>query len=288
MNLVSVCFVANHHTTQLSIDILIDNIKKTGTDVELLFYCNQFKGTIPNASLVIENSTPFLLLYAECVNQLLRNANGTHLCILYENAIYQDDWLLNTLKFYEQIKLSGIAGNFDITNQNEIHCLTNQDELFALQEYQSFNGFCFFRRNVLEKIGGLNEEFSPVAGFNDYLTRSKKVGFFNFILPKQYKNPFGYYLEYQKTFQPEKQKDFVPLFVLSSKYKNLLIEIQRNLDKKAIFCNYRGYIILAKEEIKNTELNFLFELQKNYKINIRTSTISDLGILKSKLVISII
>jgi len=285
MSFVSVCFVANQFTTQFEIDILLENIKISGVETELLLYNNHFKGNLPPASRLLENTSTFMQSYSECINELLRNANSNYLCICFENSFYEPEWLFNILSFYQKVKFPGISSITDLVNDQENYILNNKEELIHITEYQTFNGLFFFSRSVLEKLGGFNEMFDANLLFSDYLLRTQKIGYSNLIVPKQFKIFYSEYFDPEKTNDWNNHQQFFPLFKFTIQHQELLTEIQNKLDKSAIFCKYRGHIILSKNKIENEDLSILYMLSKKHRISFQPSAINDLGIISAKLIV---
>jgi hypothetical protein len=121
--------------------------------------------------------------------------------------------------------------------------------------------------------------------FSDYLLRTQKIGYSNFIVPKQFKIFYSEYFDPEKTNDWNNHQQFFPLFKFTIQHQELLAEIQNKLDNSAIFCKYRGHIILSKNKIENEDLSILYMLSKKHRISFQPSAINDLGIISAKLIV---
>jgi len=166
--------------------IIVDNASTDGT----VDYCRREKLTF----ISLPHNTGFPI----ACNYGLRAARGDALLLLNNDVIVSHRWLSNMLTPLDQHERVGIVGpmtNYVSGRQKVVypyHSLdefqriayeVNQPDASKWRQVERLVGFCFlFKRELMEQIGYLDEQFSP-GHFedDDYCYRARMNGYHLFI-----------------------------------------------------------------------------------------------------------
>ena len=133
MNLTSILVVINDQTNDIS--NIQDNIKYAGSKVQLFVYNNHCENDIlidrlkKISTIWIDNHTPFIKTFSDCVNELLRLCQADYICVSREDALLSENWLQKLIETYNLIESSGIIsvndlrtseGNYQLTKDNTL------------------------------------------------------------------------------------------------------------------------------------------------------------------------
>jgi GT2 family glycosyltransferase len=115
--------------------------------------------------------------WCRSINDGIKEASGEFIVFSNSDVVYTPNWARRMLEHFEKISDLGVLG--PTTNQvaNHQHMALNRDELFEFSDTLIF--FCvMIRRKVINKIGGLDEQFDP-GGMEDadYCIMARKAGF---------------------------------------------------------------------------------------------------------------
>lgn len=165
--------------------IIIDNFSKDGT-VEYLHAIQ----TIHSNIRVIFN--PANLGYSKGNNQGLKLAKGDILCLVNNDVLFSPNWLKNLVSVVSSHPEIGLASP-TVNEPGDRYSVRNYNELFERHkqqsavefEYTCSSSFCCvcMRRDVFEKVGYLDEEFSPAYyEDDDYCLRVLYQGYKNAVL----------------------------------------------------------------------------------------------------------
>jgi hypothetical protein len=148
--------------------------------------------------------------FAKAVNQGLKESRGRLLCVLNDDAVVESQTLRQVADFMDREAQAGIAGpqlvNADGSLQNSIDNFpgladqfVNKSLLRALfpsrypskrQSHEapvavdSVVGACMvIRRELMEKIGGLDERYFVFLEETDYCLRARQAGYRTYFLP---------------------------------------------------------------------------------------------------------
>ncbi|OPA80159.1 glycosyl transferase family 2 [Paenibacillus selenitireducens] len=176
--------------------IVVDNASTDGT-VE---YCRR--------EAITFISLPTNVGFPKACNEGLRAAKGDHLLLLNNDVIVTHHWLSNMTNALSQFKHVGIVGpktnyasgrqkvTYPYDNFDELHRLTqeiNQQNASKWKDVERLVGFCFlFKREVMERIGYLDEQFSPGHyEDDDYCYRARMHGYHLLICGDTYVHHHG-------------------------------------------------------------------------------------------------
>jgi hypothetical protein len=262
MNLTSILVVINDQTTDIS--NIQDNVKYAGSKVQILVFnnfCDNAKvidGLKPISTIWLDNHTPFIKTFSECINELLRICQTDYICISREDSLLSENWLKALIDKYNLIESSGVVSVNDLSTSDGTYQLTKYNTLeWVYSSKFRINNFAFFRTELIYKIGGFNPDLNGVYAFWDFCERAMKKGFYNYFVPEtnmirqnQYTDHFG---DDDITPHPEKKKDeFVKIFNLSQKDENNLVELSSKLGSLFAYNDKLGCIVFSKKN----ELNF--------------------------------
>jgi len=117
--------------------------------------------------------------YAKMMNQMLLRAEGEFLCVIDNDILLPEDWLMYLVRANKAIPESGVSG---------IHCLgeiplTEVRNGVSICPLQHPLGIKFFSRRLLNRIGYFDEEFNPY-GHEDiaYHLRAQCAGCINYYV----------------------------------------------------------------------------------------------------------
>lgn len=298
MDLISVCFVVNQETTQHDINLFAENILFSGIHCEIIIFNNNCKAVIPEKlGTIYQNNPAIINSWSDCINQLLRIASGNFFFIYFENCIFEKDWLKNLFQTHTQSFLSGCSSIYtELQNLQESHIITKDELLIPVYQTDEFQGCLFFNRQLLESIGGFNERLGAENACNEYLLRTKTIGKINYCIPEMSKITYGKYNDFSGSVFIENDNwknyfDDINLFhqicYPTTEQKNVLAYIQSTIDKDAIFCRFRGCIIFSKDILSPTDLSTLISISKTHKISFKASSVLNMGIVYSKMIVFI-
>jgi hypothetical protein len=179
---------------------VIDNGCRDGTS-------DAVRDRFPRVSLIRNETNQG---FARAVNQGLQKSQGRYLCILNDDAVLEPDTLSRLGRFLEERADAGIVGpqlvHADGSLQNSIDNIPgladqflNKSLLRALapgrypskrQVYEqpvaveSIIGACMvLKRDVLQKLGGLDERYFVFLEETDFCLRARQAGFTTYFYP---------------------------------------------------------------------------------------------------------
>jgi GT2 family glycosyltransferase len=146
--------------------------------------------------------------YPAAINQAIRVAKGQQLLILHNDTVVTTGWLrklLHTLDVDRQIGLVGPCTNCATTRQqistSYAEDLLGLDDFAwergktnrATEEVPHLDSFCLLvRRDVMDRIGGFDEAFSPGGGEDeDYCLRAAGIGYRSAIVSNAFVHHLG-------------------------------------------------------------------------------------------------
>jgi GT2 family glycosyltransferase len=177
MPLTSICTVTLNRF-DLAVQCLVPALQDAGSVTEFLSWDNgstdeRVLPFLSSLNPVWSHSSPVNIGYAKAVNQMLLRAHGKYVCILDPDIQLPKDWLHRLVTAAEAIPDGGVSG---------IHCVEALPPVSVVNG-QSVHvgdvfGVKFFRRELLEKVGYLCEDYG-LYGLEDrdHLNRVSAMGF---------------------------------------------------------------------------------------------------------------
>lgn len=297
MKLTSLLVAINESTTDVS--NLLDNIKYAGSRVQLLVYNNfcydqkVLSELKEIASIWVENTTPFIYNYAECINELLRIADGEYICVIREDALICSDWLSTLLDTHILILNSGVIsindlstseGNYQLTIWEDLHWIYNKD--FRI------NNFAFFRKDLIYKIGGFDTTLNGVFVFWDFCDRAKNLGFFNYFVPKTSMIRQSCYVDHfpettLKEFNKRTPSSFFKIFKISPDDEKKIESLSNKYNKSFQYNDKLGCIVFSEKN--QIDIHTLKELaddltEQNLKMELYCSSYFENSVLRMSFV----
>ncbi|MEH7087275.1 glycosyltransferase family 2 protein, partial [Neobacillus drentensis] len=176
--------------------IVVDNASRDGTSE----FCRREKITFI--------SMPVNVGFPKACNEGLRVAQGDYLMFLNNDVIVSHYWLSNMTNALQQLDHVGIVGpktnyvsgrqkvTYPYENPDEYHRLTeeiNQPNSSKWKSVDRLVGFCIlFKREVMDRIGYLDEQFSPGHyEDDDYCYRARMNGYHLLICGDTYVHHIG-------------------------------------------------------------------------------------------------
>jgi hypothetical protein len=249
--------VINDQTTDVS--NIPDNIKYAGSKVQLLVYNNHCSNDIlieklkKISTIWIDNSTPFIKTFSECVNELLRLCQADYICVSREDALYSENWLKKLIETYNLIESSGIISINDLSTNEGNYQLTkyNTLEWVYCNEFR-INNFAFFKTDLIYKIGGFNPEINGVFSFWDICDRARLKGYYNYFVPDTNLIKQNLYFDHFtepsfSQFQSRKFTEFIKIFNFSPPDENNLEQLSLKLGSLFSYNDKLGCIVFIKK-----------------------------------------
>lgn len=159
--------------------IIVDN----ASDARTAQYLDSVKEKSPEQVSLIRNSEN--LGWVKAVNQGLFHSDSSYLCVMNNDTVVYPGWLSEMIGAAEKDELTGIVN--PLWELPKRYRGTREDYFSKIVTQQRGNfietdwarGFCLLiKRKVINKVGGLDETFSP--GYYDdwdYSARAIKAGF---------------------------------------------------------------------------------------------------------------
>ena len=185
-------------------DACLDSIKENSNDFEIIIVDNGGDYRRRANEKVIENEKN--LGFPVPVNQGIKAANGEIIIILNNDTIVTPDWLERLNNHFDKFDMIGPVSNaVSGPQQVLVGDLSDKEAIYiaAKTQYKENNGlsypwhrlvfFCVaIKREVIDKIGLLDEQFSP-GNFedDDYCLRAIEAGFRLGIANDVYVHHFG-------------------------------------------------------------------------------------------------
>lgn len=297
MNLTSMLIIINDHTTDVS--SITDNIKYAGSKVELLVYNNHcdneiLKERLKNSSTIwIDNTTPFIKNYSECVNELLRLCKSDFICVSREDALYSENWLEKLIETHNLIESSGVISINDLSTSDGNYQLTKDNTLeWVYSNEFRINNFAFFHTDLLYKIGGFNTELNGVFAFWDFCDRARLKGYYNYFVPATNMIKQSKYVDHfpepnLKQFNSRTPEPFFKIFNLSPQDEINLKALNERFDFIFSYNDKLGRIVfIKKNEITFDTIAKLSKELKRLKLELElfTSSFFENDILKSSFI----
>lgn len=257
MNLTSVLVVINDQTTDVS--NVKDNLKYAGSKTQLFVFNNHCKDQRLITELQsitttwVENQTPFIKTFSECVNELLRISSGDFICVAREDALYCENWLLRLIESCNLIENTGIISLNDFSTSEGTYQLTKDNNLeWVYTKDFRINNFAFFRRDLIFKIGGFNENINGVYAFWDLCDRARQMGFLNYFVPNTTMIKLSVYTDdlpepTPEQFNKRKIIQFFKIFNLTQKDLKNIQTLTENFGDIFYFQENMGCIIFSKK-----------------------------------------
>ena len=257
MNLTSILVVINDQTTDIS--NIQDNIKYAGSKVELLVYNNHCQNqkildSLKQISTIwIDNSTPFILTFSECVNELLRLCQADYICVSREDALLSENWLQKLIETYELVEGSGVISVNDLSTSDGNYQLTKLNTLeWVYSNEFRINNFAFFRTDLIYKIGGFNPCLNGVYSFWDICDKARQKGFYNYFVPDTNMIKLCIYQDHfnepsLKQFNSRNKEEFIKIFNLSPPVQKHLEELSSKFGEMFDYNDKLGCLIFSKK-----------------------------------------
>jgi hypothetical protein len=274
MNLTSILVVINEYTNDVS--SIETNLETAGSKVELFVYnnrCNNAKviSELKSLSVVwVDNITPFIYNYSECINELFKFCNSNYVCIWRQFAILSDNWLQKLIESHDLITNSGIIsindcstfeGNYQLTKDYELEWIYTND--FRI------NNFAFFSKDLIYKLGGLNSKINGKYSLWDYCDRAVQIGFFNYFVPNtsmikldEYKDDS--FVPTIQQFNKRKHEQFFKIFNLSPEDELKIQKLSEKFENAFTFNEQMGCIVFMQKD--SFKMDFLLNLNKELKL----------------------
>lgn len=273
MNLTSMLIVINDQTEDIS--NIPDNVKYAGSKVQLLVYNNHCENEMlmeklkKISTIWVDNLTPFIKTFSECVNELLRLCQSDYICVSREDALYSENWLKKLIESYTLIESSGVISINDLSTSEGNYQLTkyNTLEWVYCNEFR-INNFAFFKTDLIYKIGGFNPEINGVFAFWDICDRARLKGYYNYFVPETNLIKQNLYFDHFtepsfNEFNSRKIEEFVKIFNLSSLDKDALEQLSLKFGNLFDYNDKLGCIIFSKKN--ELSLNTISSMSKELK-----------------------
>lgn len=297
MNLTSVLVIINDMTMDVS--NIRDNLKYAGSKTQLLVYNNLCRNQnvineLQKASSVwVENNTPFLKNYSECVNELLRISSGDFICFSREDGLYCENWLKSLIEWNNFVENTGVISIYDFSTNEGTYQLTKENTLeWVYSSNFRINNFAFFKRELIFKIGGLNETINGVYSIWDFCDRARIKGFFNYFVPNTSRIQCSVYTDHflepnPSQFEKRKVLEFFKIFNLNIETENKLKTLTAKFGDYFTFQEKLGSIVFSKKN--ELDFDFLNELcncllNMNLQIKLYSSSYFENDVLKQSFI----
>lgn len=286
-------------------DIVIDNLKISGTQCQLFVYnngCNQQDEVdkLRSISSFYSDNNGIIKPFGECLNYLLANINTQYIQVLYEYGYMDDNWGIDLIYNYEITQNVGIISILENKPKEIDLVFTKNDEFANAYLSEDLSGNIFFCKNVINNIGAFDNELDGEYVLKDYCFRIKSLGFLNFFISDE--NIIV--LDKYKSFTEISKKDYfqrIKNLIQNKKYHQQLfypneksISIQADINKMffndvVLFNKIFGCISIYKKTIEHNEIEFLMILSSDYniKFQIIPSIYSNNGFSESNLLINV-
>lgn len=268
MNLTSILVVLNDQTTDIS--NIQDNLKYAGSRVQLLVYNNHCDNqnlisNLKNISTIwIDNQTPFIKTYGECVNELLRLCQSDFICVSREDSLLSENWLKKLIDTHNLIESSGVISVNDLSTSDGNYQLTKNNTLeWVYSSEFRINNFAFFRTDLIYKIGGFNSELNGVYLFWDFCDRARLKGYYNYFVPdtnmiKQWQYTDHFPEPNPKQFNSRKIEPFFKIFNLTETDEQNIKELSLKFGSLFAYNDKLGCIVYSKKnELTSDDISSL-------------------------------
>jgi len=184
--------------------ILLDNGSNYESYVNLKKVIKPYIKTL-NINLFRNNLNVY---FASANNKAINISNGTYICLLNNDTLVSDNYLEELINFYDKYPNAGMISPKIKVNDNKDYIWyagaiinyrnVNIAKLRGFWEYDRSNDkylnitktdyaagtTLFFKREIIEKVGFLDEIFFMYYEEVDWNLRAKKLGYHNYYLPK--------------------------------------------------------------------------------------------------------
>lgn len=159
--------------------ILVDN---GSTEKESLDLFSAYKN-VPNIRIVRNKEN---LRVAAGNNSGFKIAKGKYFLMLNNDTeIKEEDWYVNTIRLFQsdwKLGIIGTAGGYHDKNLNHVASFLATKKEIQVVEY--VEGWCMWtRKQIYQKIGGLDERYYLFCEDSDYCFSAKKLGYKVVIIP---------------------------------------------------------------------------------------------------------
>ena len=273
MNLTSILVVINDQTNDIS--NIQDNIKYAGSKVQLFVYNNHCENdvlidTLKKISTIwIDNHTPFIKTFSDCVNELLRLCQADYICVSREDALLSENWLQKLIETYNLIDSSGIISINDLRTSEGNYQLTKDNTLeWVYSSEFRINNFAFFRTDLIYKIGGFNPNLNGVYSFWDICDKARLKGYYNYFVPNTNMIKQSIYTDHfpeptLKQFNSRNQEEFIKIFNFPPPDKNNLDKLSLKFGSLFDYNDKLGCLVFSKKN--ELSLHTISSLAKDLK-----------------------
>ncbi|MBK7104469.1 MAG: glycosyltransferase [Ignavibacteriae bacterium] len=182
--------------------IIIDNNSTDGTKE----YLTKLKKQHQNVNVIFNEEN---LGFPKAINQGILEANGNYVVLLNNDVVVTKDWLDRMIEIADSDNKIGIVGpisnfvsgvqidkNAKYNSIDEMHKYANRISIENKNQIQEFPRVAFLctliKKEVIEKIGGLDERFSP-GNFedDDFCLRAQLAGYKTVIAKDVFIHHYG-------------------------------------------------------------------------------------------------
>jgi GT2 family glycosyltransferase len=151
--------------------------------------------------------------------------NYDAVCLLANDILLPQDWLAKFVLFAQRIENTGIIG---------IHCVEELPPLEdGVHKIHTPFGDNFITRELIDAIGGYNEEYDPYGmQDSDYATRALIAGFANYYLPDMRSEHIGHDVGNGTEYRKMKDESFAKAKEIWDRNQN------KYYNQKNIRCEY--------------------------------------------------
>jgi len=260
MNLTSFLVVINENTSDVS--NIADNLKYAGSKTQLFVYNNYCdNATVINqlktiSTVWVDNPTPFVQTFSECVNDLLRLCQSDFICVSREDALLSEDWLKKLIEKHNSIENSGVISVNDLSTHEGNYQLNKENNLEWVYSHEfRINNFAFFKTDLVYKIGGFNPSINGIFAFWDFCERATLKGFYNYFVPETNMIKQNEYIDHFQiheihslgTFKRRKKEEFIKIFNCTEKDEFNLIMLSEKFGDLFSYNDKLGCLVFNKK-----------------------------------------
>jgi GT2 family glycosyltransferase len=257
--------ILTRNLLDLTIQCVSSIQRNTKEKIEFVFVDNgstdgtvEFLRGLPSAKVIVNSENRG---FSAGCNQGMLAAEGEYIVLLNNDTVVTDGWLTHLLRWLKRDSSIGIVGPRSNSIGSEEQVIRNipyqtivELESFAQNRKEKYDqqgfptiqlmGVCMaFHRNLIERIGGLDERFFPGCfEDDDFCVRTqisgKKLWIANDVFIHHYGSPSFIANQENNAYEMNRARFFEKWGITSSKYSKELIEREKP------FCKERHYIPL--------------------------------------------